>query len=90
MNPDIVNSGFLLTAGFFILFSVVKLYKEKEVRGVSLIHAGFFSVYGFWHICFFSLLEQWWSIIGGVFSTTINTVWVILLIYYTVYPKGKT
>ena len=90
MNPfDIINSALIIMAGCFILVSVNKLYTDKLVRGVSPIHVGFFTGYGFWHIFFFSSLEQWWSVVGGVFTTTMNTTWLIMLIYYSIYPKGK-
>lgn len=65
MNLDLINSILIMTAGGFIAVSVVKLYKDKLVHGVSPIHVGFFTVYGFWHIYFFSSLDQWWSVAGG-------------------------
>ena len=89
MNLDIINSVLIMTAGAFISASVVKLYKDKVVRGVSPIHVGFFTMYGFWHVFFFSSLNQWWSVAGGIVAITMNSIWFIMLIYYTVYPKGK-
>ncbi len=89
INFDVVNSVMVLTAGGFIAVSVWKLYKDKLVRGVSPIHVGFFSAYGLWHIFFFSSLDQWWSVVGGIVAATMNTIWLTQIIYYTVYPGGR-
>ena len=89
ITPDLINSVLVLVAGGFILISVKKLYKDKIVKGVSWAHVGFFSLYGFWHIYFFSSLEQWWSVAGGSLTTFTNTIWLLQLIYYTVYPGGR-
>ena len=89
MNLDIINSGLVFIAGAFILISVKKLYKDKIVKGVSWAHVGFFTLYGLWHIYFFSSLEQWWSVVGGTCTTIANTIWLAQLVYYTVYPGGR-
>ena len=41
--PDIINGVFESAGGFFIALSVFKLARERVVRGVSLIHVGFFT-----------------------------------------------
>ena len=89
MTLDIINSILISIAGGFISVSVLKLYKDKLVHGVSPVHVGFFTAYGFWHVYFFYSLDQWWSVMGGVVATTMNTIWFIMLIYYLTYPGGK-
>lgn len=89
MNIDIINSILIVVAGGFISVSVFKLYRDKVVRGVSPIHVGFFTLYGFWHIYFFSALDQWYSVMGGIVATSMNTLWFYMLIYYTIWPRGN-
>ena len=67
------------------MLSVVKLYKEKTVRGVSWLHAGFFASWGFWNLYYYPHLNQWFSFVGGIAIVIVNTLWLIQLIYY----KGK-
>ena len=43
--PDIVNGIFESCGSLFILTSIIKLYHDKKVRGVSWVHAGFFAGY---------------------------------------------
>jgi len=80
---DLINGGFELAGGAFITLSVVKLWREKRVRGVSYVHAAFFSSWGFWNLYYYPSLDQWASFVGGVGIVTMNTIWLAQLIYYT-------
>lgn len=81
--PDIINGAFELLGSFFILTSIVKIYKDKQVRGVSWIHAGFFSAWGYWNLFYYPYLSQWFSFLGGCGIVATNTFWLGQLIYYT-------
>jgi len=90
MSPDIVNSIFEVFGGIFIATSIHRLFKDKEVKGVSWYHACFFAVWGYWNLYFYPSLDQWWSFWGGVGVVTANTIWLGQLIYYTRRPRGKS
>lgn len=83
MWPDAVNGAFELLGGAFIAQSILKLHREKMVRGVSWLHAGFFSVWGFWNLFYYPHLDQWLSFAGGVGIVTANTIWLGQLIWYS-------
>ncbi|MFA5376521.1 MAG: hypothetical protein WC455_12315 [Dehalococcoidia bacterium] len=85
--PDMMNGFFEATGGFFILTSIIKLYRQKMVRGVSWIHAGFFAGWGYWNLYYYPHLDQWLSFTGGLIIVTANTVWLGQLIWYTVKEK---
>ena len=80
---DLINGVFEFLGAPFILLSVLKLHKEKKVRGISWVHAGFFASWGFWNLYYYPHLNQWASFMGGVAIVFLNTVWLIQLIYYT-------
>ena len=80
---DATNGLLELAGGFFILLSVLKLAKDKLVRGVSWVHVSFFTVWGVWNLYYYPSLDQWLSFAGGVFIVSANTVWVAMLAYYT-------
>lgn len=80
---DIINGGFETLGMFFILPSILKLHREKVVRGVSWTHAGFFWTWGAWNLIYYPSLDQWLSWGGGIALFLANTVWLAQLIYYT-------
>jgi len=80
--PDVINGIFETCGGFFILLSVIKLYRDKQVRGVSWLHAGFFTAWGWWNIYFYAAVDLWWSWAGGIGLVLVNTFWLGQLVYY--------
>ena len=81
---DMVNGTYELLGAPFILMSVIKLYRDKQVQGVSWLHAGFFATWGFWNLYYYPHLEQWFSFVGGIAIVVTNTFWLGQLIYYSV------
>jgi len=86
---DIVNGSFELFGAPFIFLSVIKLYKDKLVKGVSWVGVGFFASWGYWNLYFYPHLNQWASFFGGIAIVLCNTIWLIQLLYYIKYPGGK-
>jgi hypothetical protein len=84
---DLINGSYEILGGFFILTSINKLHKEKQVHGVSWVHAGFFATWGYWNLYYYPYLGQTWSFIGGIGVVVTNTIWLIQLIYYS--KRGK-
>jgi hypothetical protein len=90
MWQDVINGMFESFGGFFILFSCIKLFKQKKVRGVSLVHISYFTLWGFWNPYYYSHLQQWTSLFGGSFVVVVNLLWLILLFYYIRKEKNET
>lgn len=82
MTPDIINAIFEMFGGIFIGFSVHRLWIDKVVRGVSWINVAFFASWGFWNLYFYPSLDQLWSFYGGIGVVTMNTIWLVQMIYY--------
>jgi hypothetical protein len=70
-------------ASSFIVLNVIQLYKDKQVRGVSLISLSFFSVWGSWQIYYFWNIDQFWSLAGTVALAMTNIIWATMAIYYS-------
>jgi hypothetical protein len=81
-TPDLINGAFELLGGGFVAFSITRLHREKSVAGVSWIHIGFFTAWGFWNLYFYPNLGQWLSFAGGVLLIVFNAIWLGQLIYY--------
>ena len=82
MAPDIINGCFELLGAPFILLSIIKIAKEKKVYGISWLHAGFFTSWGFWNLFYYPHLNQWFSFAGGIAIAAVNSIWLVQLIYY--------
>ena len=80
--PDIINGCFELFGAPFIALSIIKLHKQKVVRGISWLHAGFFAVWGMWNLYYYPYLNQWVSFVGGIAIAITNAIWMGQLIYY--------
>ncbi len=80
--PDIINGTFEGTGGFFILLSVIKLYRDKKVMGVHWGHSAFFTSWGLWNLYFYPHLGQWLSFWGGVFLVSVNAFWLGQIFWY--------
>jgi hypothetical protein len=81
---DLVNGLFEGLGSLFISISILKLYRDKLVRGISYFYVAFFAVWGYWNIYYYPHLNQWFSFTGGLLVAIANTVYTIMLIYYTV------
>jgi hypothetical protein len=87
MWQDSVNGSFELLGGLFILMHIVRLYREKKVRGVSPVAIMYMTFWGFWNLYYYPFLDQWQSMVGGCVIAMFNFVWVVMLIYYSYKEK---
>ena len=81
--PDLINGLFELFGAPFICLSIITLYKQKKVKGVSWIHVGYFAVWGFWNLYYYPYLKQWISLCGTMSIVLCNTIWFCQIIYYS-------
>jgi uncharacterized membrane protein YfcA len=79
---DLVNGLFELLAGVFVLMHCRQLYKDKMVRGASVVATIFFTTWGFWNLYYYPSLEQWFSFVGGLGIVAANALWVGMMLYY--------
>lgn len=80
--PDVVNGGFELLAGLFVLNHCRVLHRDQMVRGVSLLSTAFFWCWGLWNLYYYPHLGQIASTIGGISVVSANTLWIVLMIRY--------
>ena len=80
--PDLVNCIFEAFGGFFIGLSVLKLHRDKQVRGVALPYVLFYTSWGYWNLYYYPSLGQWASFWGGFGVVAVNTVWFAQILYY--------
>ena len=79
---DIVNSSFEGAAALFILNNCRILYRDKILRGISILSTVFFTLWGGWNIYYYPSLNQWASFWGGIVVTCVNVWYVGMMVYY--------
>ena len=77
-----INSLFELLGGFFALNHCRVLHAHKQMRGVSFVSAGFFTLWGFWNLYYYTALAQPLSFFGAVFLVAANAFYLGMMAYY--------
>jgi len=79
---DIINAIFELGGGILLLWNVIGLHKDKQIKGVRIIPTSFFMIWGYWNLYFYPSVNCWYSFVGGLIIVLMNTIWVSQMIYY--------
>ncbi len=82
---DVINSFFEFSMFVASLINIVKIYRDKVIRGVHWATVVIASLWGFWNLHYYSSLDQWWSFFAGILLVISNSVWLILVFYYEKY-----
>lgn len=80
---DLINGIFECFGAVFVWLGIMKLRKDKEVKGVHWLTILFFTVWGYWNCYFYPALDQWLSFAGGLAIALSNTIYVSMLIHYS-------
>lgn len=81
-KADLINGEFEASAGILIWLNVYRIWKDKEVKGVSLAAQALFTLWGWWNLYYYPSLSQWASFWGGVLVVVGNTAWMSLALRY--------
>lgn len=80
--PDTINGAFEAFGGLMNLINVLRLYRDKGYRGISVLPTIFFTAWGFWNCAYYPILHQWCSFAGGLLIVAANAAWVSMALYY--------
>jgi hypothetical protein len=81
-KTDKINGGFEFVGGFFIILHILQVWHDQSVAGVNIYAVAFFTLWGYWNLYYYKAIKQRWSLVASYFITAMNTVWVMLLLYY--------
>jgi len=81
-HSDLINGIFELLAILFICNNIRTLYKDKLVKGVSVISIIFFTAWGYWNMFFYPANGLTFSFWAGCGVAITNTTWVLQMAYY--------
>jgi len=89
MYADRINSVFEVSAGALLCLNVWRLYKDKQLRGVSALPVGLFVLWGWWNLYFYPAVGAWWSFGAGLLVVAVNTIWLGQIAYYGIRKKRR-
>ena len=78
MKVDFVNSMFTLGGAYFLWYNVLQLYRDKEVKGTSLLSTSFFLFLSIWQVIYYWENGHLLSILTGLLAVGANFTWVVL------------
>lgn len=87
LTPDMYNGMFEAVAGALKIIDIFSIYKDKEVKGFSLIPVCFFVCWAAFNVWFYPAIGQYWSFIGGLFLFATNGIWLAMALYYKHFMK---
>jgi len=80
---DYVNAAFEGAAALFALGTVIKTYIDKDIKGMWVPAAIFFTIRGYYDTYYYWHLGQSTSIRSECFLDLVNTIWVCQILWYT-------
>jgi hypothetical protein len=83
MINDVINGAFEAGMAAMLAPSVVRLARDKCVKGWSIHSVLWPTLWGFWNLYYYPSLGQWCSFFGGLAVVSVNSIWVALAIYYS-------
>jgi hypothetical protein len=86
---DSINGIYELLGGLALAFNCYRTYKDKEIKGISVVSMVFFTSWGYWNLYFYPSLHQVVSTIGAVILVFFNTIWLCQALYYITHPKKQ-
>lgn len=88
MTPDMINGSFELMGGLLKGIDVYTLYRDKEVKGISMFPVYAFTLWACWNVIYYPMINQYWSFIGGLFLLVTNLTWTSMALYYKYFNKS--
>jgi hypothetical protein len=80
---DIVNAILEAAGLLFILPSVLRARRLREVVGVHWTMPAFFWTWGVWNLFYYPHLDQGWSAAATIGVLAGNTAWLYCVLRYT-------
>jgi hypothetical protein len=79
---DVINGCFETFGGLLVLLHCRQVWRDKQVKGVSIPATAGFTSWGFWNLYYYPHLDQWASFSGGLLIVSANALWLALMIKY--------
>ena len=82
MWQDAVKGILELVGASAVLVNVIRIIKDKELKGVSFYYILFSVVANGYAMYFYYILKKWYAIRGVTIYTILVTLWMMLVLGY--------
>ena len=82
MWQDAVKGILELVGASAVLVNVIRIIKDKELKGVSFYYILFSVVANGYAMYFYYILQQWYAFWGVTIYTILVTLWMMLVLGY--------
>ena len=82
LSPDVGMGVFQTVAAVLNGRNCIRLYRDKQVAGVSAATIAFYTIANFYNLYFWSSLGQWFAVFPGVPMAGLNLLWVCMAFHY--------
>lgn len=89
LTPDIINAFFEFFGGLLLFLNVRRLYRDKRLSGISIVPSLFYTAWGYWNVFYYAGLDQPVSLVAGILPAAINTLWVVMALYYRYRARSR-
>lgn len=89
MNNDLIMAAFQVGSCLFLLLSVLTIFQDRELKGVSVWMIGYFTVWTIYGIWNWYRLDQFWSYTTSIAMSILYVIWLSLAIYVKIINKPK-
>ena len=79
---DIINSIFEFGALIAAVVNIIKIYKDKKVRGVYWPAWIFYGIWSLWAIFYYITVSHWFSMVMSIGAAVAILMWLIFAFIY--------
>lgn len=83
------NAILEVLGSLFVSRSIISLYHDKMVRGVSPWMIGFFTYWGYWNLFYYPSVGDTVSFYACIAVTAANTTYLGMMLYYIKWEGGR-
>jgi hypothetical protein len=82
LTNDMINGLWELCGSLFLFRNSQMLWRDKMVKGVSILPTIYFFGWGIWNLFWYPSLHQFYSFMGGITIMAANCLWIVLMLYF--------
>ena len=79
---DMVNSTFYVAGSIYGIYSVIEIYKTKQVKGYVWHTQGLYFAWGVWNLFMYSHLQFWVTLVADAIGSVASLTYFIMAFVY--------
>lgn len=85
---DHITAAFQLGASFFLCVSIVAIYRDRVLKGVSVWMVAFFALWTVYGTYNWYVLDQHWSFVTSILMAILYVIWLALCVAATMEKRA--